>query len=101
MKKDRSKEPKWPEWSLARVREFAANRKGKGKRTATLKVKKSLPCIHVGEKLTMNEIKAAGLKETRRWHRCEVGMAKNELNVPGISCACSGCGPKCEGYKPQ
>ena len=96
--KNRSKEPLWPEWSLARVRELAASRKGKGVR---LKVKKSLPCIHVGEKLTMNEIRAAGLKETRRWHRCEIGLTANKAGVPGVACSCEGCNSKCEGYKSE
>lgn len=63
-----------------------------------VKVKKSLPCVHVGERLTMKEIQASGLSERRIWHRCELGLAKNQLGVPGVACVCEGCGPKCEGY---
>lgn len=98
MKKDRSKIPSTAAWNAIHLAPLIARRKGKGG-VVRLKSRKSLPCIHVGEKLTMNEIKAAGLKERRSWHRCELGMAKNELDIPGISCSCAGCGPKCEGYK--
>lgn len=60
--------------------------------------KVSLPCIHVGDLLTADELKANGLGEKRKWHRCNIGMAKNPGGIPGIACKCSGCGPKCEGY---
>lgn len=62
-------------------------------------VKKSLPCVYVGETLTMNEVEAVGLNRRRSWHRCEAGKTANKLGVPGVACSCEGCGPKCEGYK--
>jgi len=61
--------------------------------------KRSLPCIHVGDLLTADELKANGLGEKRKWRKCKVGMAKNPGGIPGIACPCSGCGPKCEVYK--
>lgn len=96
-----SKEPKWPQWSLGRVQELAAKRKGKRGEGVPLKVKKSLPCVHVGDKLTMKEIEEAKLNPRRRWHFCKLGMAKNELKIPGIACACSGCNAKCEKYEEE
>lgn len=61
--------------------------------------RKSLPCIHVGERLTMVEIQAVGLESRRQWHRCAVGLTANRKGVAGVACSCEGCGPKCEGYK--
>lgn len=63
------------------------------------KVKMSLPCIHVGESLTVKEKEAAGLSKGREWHWCKIGLTKNKLNVVGVAGSCEGCGSKCEGYQ--
>ncbi|TXH18979.1 MAG: hypothetical protein E6R03_01250 [Hyphomicrobiaceae bacterium] len=58
----------------------------------------SILCAHVGDDLMASEVERYGLDRRRSWHRCEAGLAKNKLNVPGVACSCDGCGLKCEGY---
>lgn len=60
---------------------------------------KPLPCVHIGEPLTMNAIQAAELDPRKSWHYCQVGQTKNKQGIVGVACVCEGCGPKCEGYK--
>lgn len=93
-------------WTWAHNPALKASRKAKARKQKP----KSLPCIHVGEKLTMAEIKAinekltandakaATLNQSRSWHWCKVGLTANRAGVPGACCFCEGCGPKCPGY---
>lgn len=103
--KDRSKESRWPEWSLARVVALSAKRENARKQVAekaergvriTLPV---VPCKFVGEPLTMKEVQEAGLNPRRKWHRCEKGLTKNKRGVAGVACSCEGCNSKCGGYE--
>jgi hypothetical protein len=58
-----------------------------------------LPCVHVGDGLTLTRAVELGLSPRKSWHECGRGLPKNDMKIPGVACACSGCGPKCEGYE--
>lgn len=88
-----------PAWNAYREK-IAKVRKVKSERPS-IPVRLSLPCAHVGDSLTATEVERYGLNRRRSWHRCELGLAKNKLGIPGVSCVCEGCGPKCEGYQSQ
>lgn len=59
----------------------------------------ALPCVYLGEELSASDAVKLGLGSLRRYRVCGMGMAKNLAKVSGYACKCSGCGPKCEGYK--
>ncbi len=57
------------------------------------------PCAHLGRDLGTAEIVQLGLNPSRRWMECEAGQTKNPLNLAGIVCSCTGCGPTCPKYE--
>ena len=84
-------------WSYNPKHRAAMDRMAAGK-PVVVPVKKSMPCVHVGDPLTIAEKKANGLELGRTWHRCQIGLTANKKGVPGVACSCEGCSSKCEGY---
>lgn len=105
-KRDRSKIPQtaaWcalqrPAWEAYRARRERVKQRGEDRKARGLTIPLVVPCVHVGESLTMKEVQELGLNPRRTWHRCKIGRTANKAGVPGVACSCEGCGPKCEGY---
>lgn len=70
-------------------------------RKAKPSVKRLTPCRHLGDEIGGKAASEYGLDTRRRWTLCLIGVTKNNKDIPGIGCPCSGCGPKCEKYEAE